>query len=202
MDMHEILSQIPYLEIHKKKNRVWRIIIFLLFAALYLLFTLWLVSISFKLKEFARFGYLGVFIANLLASATILIPAPGWVATIAAGAILSPPLVALVASLGTAIGECTAYLLGYFGRATILKNKSPIYLKAESWVRKYGIYTVPVLSFLPLMPFDIVGIASGAMGLPFWKFIIAVWIGRFPRAIIESYFGAGLAIILRDIFFQ
>lgn len=202
MDMHELLSQIPYLEINKKKNRVLRIIIFLVIAALYLLLTLWLVSISFKLKEFARYGYIGVLIANVLASATILIPAPGWAATIAAGSILSPPLVALAASVGTAIGECSSYLLGYFGRSAILKNKTTVYLKAERWVKKYGIYTVPVLSFLPLLPFDIIGIASGALGLPFWKFIIAVWIGRLPRAIIESYFGAGLAHIIRNIFFQ
>lgn len=202
MDMHELLSQIPYLEIHNKKNRVIRIIFFLVIAALYLLLTVWLVSLSFKLKEFARYGYIGVFIGNLLASATILIPAPGWATTIAAGTILPPHFVALAASLGTAIGESSSYLLGFFGRTAILKNKSPVYLKAERWVKKYGIYTVPVLSFFPILPFDIIGIASGALGLPFWKFIIALWIGRLPRAIIESYFGAGLAHILRNMFFQ
>lgn len=202
MDMHELLSQIPFLEIHNKKNRVIRIIIFLILISLYLLFTLWLISISFKMKEFARYGYLGVLVANLLASATILIPAPAWAATIAAGAVLNPALVAIAASVGTAIGECSSYVLGYFGRSAILKNKSAIYLKAERWVKKYGIYTVPVLSFFPLLPFDLVGIASGALGLPFWKFIIAVWVGRVPRAFIESYFGAGLAHILRNIFFQ
>ncbi len=202
MDMHELLSQIPYLEINRKKNRGRRIAFFLFLAVLYLLFTLWLVSVSFKLKEFARYGYLGVFAANLVGSATILIPAPAWAATIAAGSFLNPPLVAIAASVGTAIGECTSFVLGYFGRAAILKNKSAVYLKAVQWVRKYGIFAVPVLSFVPLLPFDLIGIACGALGLPFWKFIIAVWIGRLPRALIESYFGAGLALMLRNIFFQ
>lgn len=202
MDMHELLSQIPYLEINKKKNRVKRIIIFSLVAALFLAFTIWLISISFKLKEFARYGYLGVFIATFLASATILLPAPGWAATIAAGSFLSPSLVALVASVGSTLGECTSYFLGYFGRTAILKNKSPVYLKAERWVKKYSIFAVPVLSFIPLLPFDLIGIASGALGLPFWKFVIAVWVGRLPRALLESYFGAGFAHLIRNIFFQ
>ncbi|MCX6006365.1 MAG: hypothetical protein NTZ34_03775 [Chloroflexi bacterium] len=50
-----------------------------------------------ELRNFGWVAYLAVFLANLLSSATILIPAPGVAFTIAAATVFDPAFVAIAA---------------------------------------------------------------------------------------------------------
>jgi len=51
-----------------------------------------------------RWGYLGVFIAELLNSAVLLVPTPRPAVTAAAGAVLNPLVVGLVGGTAAALG--------------------------------------------------------------------------------------------------
>jgi membrane protein DedA with SNARE-associated domain len=59
------------------------------------------------------YGYLGVFIVELVSTSSIFIPIPGYVATIAAGTVLNPFAVGVSAGFGAATGELTTYCLPF-----------------------------------------------------------------------------------------
>lgn len=145
--------------------------------------------INVPLEKYAFQAYLLVFVATLLSSATVLIPAPGVAVTLAAASRWDPFWVAVAASLGGSLGELVGYLVGYVGSAAVLRKRWSGYRRAELWTRRYGIVGVFFFALFPLMLFDIVGIVSGALRLPVWRFLLAVWAGRVPRSLFEVYVG-------------
>jgi membrane protein YqaA with SNARE-associated domain len=141
------------------------------------------------LEDFAKYAYLVVFVATLLSSATIILPAPGVAIMMVAATEWDPVWVALSASVGGTLGEISAYYVGLWGRKVISREHSGAYRKAEGWMRKYGWVTLAVFSFMPVLIFDLVGIIAGALRLPMWKFLLATYAGRLPRSLIEVYVG-------------
>ena len=53
-------------------------------------------------------GYFGIFLTNVVASGTIILPVPGLAAAFVAGGLWNPMLVALAGATGSALGEITA----------------------------------------------------------------------------------------------
>lgn len=155
-------------------------------VALVLVFRLYL-----NLEEFLLYGYLGIFLLTVVCSATIIFPLPGEALLIAAGGVLNPLWLGLVASIGGTLGELTGYLAGYWGRRIIAGEYQERYQQAERWMRRYGIPTVFVFALVPLLLFDLVGIAAGALRFPLWKFLLACWAGRLIRSLAEAYLGWG-----------
>ena len=139
-------------------------------------------------EGFEQYGYLGAFLVAFISSITIFFPIPGIVVilAIAANPAFNWALVALAAGIGGALGEFTAYLAGYGGAVVIAPEQSRWYKRAENWMKRYGSATIFVFSFTWL-PFDIVGIAAGALRFPFWKFLLATLAGRLPRSLLECY---------------
>jgi uncharacterized membrane protein YdjX (TVP38/TMEM64 family) len=76
------------------------------------------------------------------------------------------------------------------------------YGTARNWMDRYGVWTVFGLALIPLIPFDITGIAAGGLKLPLWKFVIACWAGKLPRLLIEAYAGMELIRLLFPTFFS
>jgi len=148
-----------------------------------------LVTTGFDVKKLATYGYAGVLIATFLSSTTILFPAPGVVVEVVTAALLNPALVALLAALGGSLGEFTGYLAGYGGREAMGERYGEKYRKAEGWMKRHGTLTLCFLAFIPVVPFDLAGIAAGALRFPYWKFQLACFIGRLPRSFIECYLG-------------
>jgi len=128
-----------------------------------------------KFTEFESYGYLGAFLLSLVANATILLPFPGFLMLFALGAAFNPVFIGLTAGIGGAIGEMTAYLLGYTGRAVVENTR--FYNQAVRWLDRWGVLTVFVFALTPL-PFDVLGVAAGLLRFPFWKFFIACWLGK------------------------
>ncbi|MCL4300714.1 MAG: VTT domain-containing protein [Anaerolineae bacterium] len=133
---------------------------------------------QFDIEQLRRYGYPGVFFASLLANATIALPVPGVAVTI--GTALALPhewwLVALVGAIGEALGESTAYLAGYGGSGVI--EKRHIYDRLHNWMERHGMATVFVLSVVPNPLIDLAGLAAGASKYPYYKFILACWLGK------------------------
>lgn len=145
-----------------------------------------------KLERFSQYGYLGIFLLTLICSFTIIFPLPGTIVVISAAAIWNTALIALVASIGGALGEITGYYAGYLGRAVIAPEHSERYQVAEGWMRRHGGWTIFLFAFFPFLIFDFVGIAAGVFRYPIKKFLLFCWAGRLPRSFIECYIGAGL----------
>jgi len=142
----------------------------------------------FSQVEFLRnMGYLGIFFISLISSATVFLPLPGFAVAFAMGAYLDPPLVGIAAGLGAGLGEISGYLAGYAGHDAVERTK--IYQSHKKQIGKYGPLAIFVLAFLPNPVFDIAGVASGALKMPVWQFLLATAAGKTLRYIIVAYAG-------------
>ena len=93
--------------------------------AIFLAITAASLLLSDSLASLGRYGYLGVFLASLIGSATIILPMPAFAVTFAmGGALPSPLLVGLAADLGAGLGELVGYLAGYGGRGIVENRES------------------------------------------------------------------------------
>lgn len=125
-------------------------------------------------------GYIGLFVATLLGSATIFIPAPNIPAIAAHAAQLDPALVALVGGVGWGLGEITGYLAGRGGQLEICDM--PAWL-IRHWDR-YRFSIVTVLAIVPNPVFDVIGVLAGSTRMPARLFLVASILGRVIAAAI------------------
>ncbi len=133
------------------------------------------------------YGYLGVFLATFLPSATVIFPSPTLAAALIAGTFLNPFLVGLVAGLGAALGEITGYMAGYGG--SVLVARSSRYRRIRRMVERYGLLAIVILAFIPNPLFDLAGIASGTAHIPLWRFLLACFLGKATRFVLIAYLG-------------
>jgi len=139
------------------------------------------------LQSYALLAYVIVFLVSLLSSATIFIPAPGIAIVLAAATQWDPVWVALAAGSGDALGEITAYWAGYVGERIIVDEHMQAYKKVVGWTQKYGAWAVFGIALVPILPFDLVGLAAGGLKVPWWKFLIAAWCGKVPRMFVVVF---------------
>ncbi len=151
---------------------------------------------SISLQSYGWLAYLVVFIVSLISSCTIFVPTPGAAIMLAAAIIWNPILVGFAAGTGDAIGEMTSYWVGYAGERIVVDEKLPAYQKAVGWMQRYGVWAVFGVALVPIVPFDLMGLAAGALKIKWWKFILATWCGKVPRAIILCSIGHQLPVLL------
>jgi membrane protein DedA with SNARE-associated domain len=152
--------------------------------------SLFIYSIRDRADILTRYGYPGIFLLSVLASATIVLPAPGLLFVFGAGALpaLSPLWVGVAAGLGATVGELSGYLAGFSGRAVI--EDRAMYDRLEGWMRKYGPLVIASLGFLPFPIFDLAGIAAGALKMPVQRFLFWCAMGKIPKMLVVAYAGA------------
>jgi len=135
------------------------------------------------IARFQRYGYPGAFLVSLIGNASVflflgtVLPVLVSIGTILypANGLLGPVGVGLAGGVGAAIGEIAGYIIGYSGRKIV--DKSEKYGWLVSRVRRKGALAVFVLSLFPIV-FDVVAIAAGALRIPLWQYVLAVWLGR------------------------
>ncbi len=142
-----------------------------------------------RLTRLGAYGYPGLFLLNLLASATLILPAPGLALALAAGATLNPYFVGLAVGSGSTLGELTGYITGASGRGMV--ENDPNYPRVRGWMARYGLWVIFVLSLVPNPIFDVAGIVSGAMHIPVWKFLAATFCGKVIKSTLVALAGAG-----------
>ena len=142
-------------------------------------------SLLLRRLSFADVGYVGVALASLVASASLIVPVPALAAVCSASPFLNPLLVGLIAGSGETLGELTGYVLGASGSGFI--NKRRLYLKLEGWLRRRGWLLLFLISVIPNPIFDIVGVAAGALRYPLWRFLAVVWVGKVTKFIAFAY---------------
>ena len=137
----------------------------------------------------AELGYPGIFLVNLIGSASIILPVPSFVVTFAFGAILNPWLVGIAAGTGAAIGELTGYALGFGSREMIEKRHRKWFERTKRWVESWGIFPVIALFAATPLPDDITGIAGGIIKYDIRKFFLAVLIGKVVMSLALAWGG-------------
>lgn len=140
------------------------------------------------LQRLQALGYLGAFLGQLIGNATLILPVPGLLFVYLLGGTLNPLIVGLVAGPGAAIGEMTGYAAGYGGSALIDDNK--LYARIADWLDRYGLIPIVLLAAIPNPAFDMAGMVAGSLRLPWWKFLLAAWLGKTIQGISIAYMGA------------
>jgi membrane protein DedA with SNARE-associated domain len=141
-----------------------------------------------QIRQFAHYGYPGVFLVSLISNASIALPIPALAVTFSMGAVLSWPLVGLVSGIGEALGESTGYLAGYTGSAMV-ENKR-VYSRMQYWMENHGMLTIFVLSVVPNPIIDLAGITAGALKYGYLKFLFSCWAGKTIKTLIFAWAGS------------
>lgn len=172
---------------NKRYSRIFLTIARVVLLLAVLALTFYLYQLREKAERFAVYGYPGIFLAALLANATVFLPAPGVAVVFAMGNIFPPLGVALAASLGGTLGELSGYLAGFSGRMVIEEGRK--YQRVAGWVQRYGHYAIFLLAAIPNPVFDLAGLAAGVVKMPLGRFLLFCWLGQFLKMLLFAYAG-------------
>ena len=156
------------------------------------------------IQGLATYGYLGVFLINLIASAALVVPGFGAVVVFTAGGLLNPFVVGAAAGLGEGIGALASYTLGQHGKHVVLntfngnKMYDAIYCRIRRWMGYHGTLTLFVSSIIVNPFFAPVGVAAAMCKTPRWKYFLICGGGKTIKGIIIAQIGSvGLKAIFR-----
>ncbi|MEM5812561.1 MAG: VTT domain-containing protein, partial [Candidatus Aenigmatarchaeota archaeon] len=133
--------------------------------------------------------YFGVFLINIIASATIFFPVPAFALTFALGAVLNPWLLGFFAGLGSAIGEMTGYAVGFGGHEALKKKYKKWLKKANEFAKKKGMFPAILIIAASPLPTDIVGILAGVSRYDTKRFFFAMAIGKIFKYTLIAWAG-------------
>ncbi len=194
----------------RKKKRYWfkeRWQWFLVAALMITGITVSIVVFREHIADFKQYGYLGVFLISLMASATVIAFIPSVPVIFALGGVLNPFLIGLTAGVGEAIGELVGYFAGRSGHAFFIKGKpmtsgngGGLYQQVEKWVRTRGALALFLSSAVFNPFFSVIGATAGAMRFPAWKFFLIVWAGKTVKWTVIALVGYGLLSYLLRLF--
>jgi membrane protein YqaA with SNARE-associated domain len=145
-------------------------------------------SIRDQVETLQTLGYPGIFIINIIGSATIVLPAPALAIVIAMSTltdVFNPFWVGVAAGLGATLGELSGYGAGFSGQA--LMERTPLYERLHDWTARYGMITIILLAIQPFPIFDLAGVAAGSLKMPLHKFLLATLIGKLIKMWIVAY---------------
>jgi len=113
----------------------------------------------------------------------------------------------LLASAGSALGSIVLYVIGYTGGEVLLRKR----LSAERFEKihesfdQHEFWALMFPAMLPPpTPFKIVVLAAAAFEMNFAHFLLAIFLGRFVRFLIEAlltlWFGPGIVTLTGHLF--
>jgi phospholipase D1/2 len=119
---------------------------------------------------------------------------------IVATALVFGPLLGCAYSFaGCFLGAAVTYAVGYFlGRDFIQQVVGSKWQRVEQKIGQTGITGVATLRLLPVAPFTIVNIISGAFQIRFWDYIVGTLLGMAPGVIIINLFAHQFESAIRN----
>lgn len=136
------------------------------------------------------YGYIGVFLASFLGSASIIFPIPYLIIFYYLGAsrLLNPLLISIIGGIGATFGEFILYVVGYGGRKIVSERtiRNVEYFKHA--IDKYGPIIIFIFAATPL-PDDIIYPVLGIMKYNIIKTFIACFLGKTVLTGIVVYSG-------------
>jgi membrane protein YqaA with SNARE-associated domain len=152
------------------------------------------------MEQFAlQFGYFGVFFISLIGAMSIIVPIPYTIVIYLLGSFLNPILVAVSGGLGSALGEFSGYVLGYYGRAVLSEERRKKMDYMMKVFYRYGFAAIFFFALTPL-PDDLLFIPLGIMRYQFVKVFIPALLGKILMCFILAYSGYLSIGIINTIF--
>ena len=116
-------------------------------------------------------------------------------------------LYVLLASAGSALGSIVLYVIGFTGGEVLLRKRlSPErFAKIHASFEHHKFWELMFPAMLPPpTPFKIVVLAAAAFEMDFAHFLLAIFLGRFVRFLIEAlltiWFGPGIVTLTGNLF--
>lgn len=127
---------------------------------------------------------------SFIGAASIIFPIPYTVALLAISTTgqFNPLLLAVVAALGSAVGELVGYGLGYMGRGVVGKKREKSLNAMLKIFGRFGAVGVFIFALTPL-PDDLLFIPLGLLRYKFWKVFLPCIAGKFLMFLIIAYIG-------------
>ncbi len=141
----------------------------------------------------SQYGYIALFFSSIVSAATVIIPVPLYVLIFFASNVgLNPLIVGIVSGIGSGLGEITGYWVGMGGRKVLGKKIKKIPKQIHNinkLIKKYGFFGIFAFGLLPL-PFDVIGIISGANHFGLKKFLLAAILSKIIKTLLIAYAGS------------
>lgn len=137
-----------------------------------------------------QYQFLGVLFISFLGSTSIIFPIPYTLIILVLGInhLVDPLILTVAGGLGSAIGELSGYVLGFYGAKLVSAERRK---KMEFFVKifnKYGPIVIFIFALTPL-PDDLIFIPLGILHYNFWKVFIASLSGKLLMCFLLAYFG-------------
>ncbi|MEM2940814.1 MAG: VTT domain-containing protein [Thermoproteota archaeon] len=145
-----------------------------------------------------QYGYLGIFLLSFIGAVSVVFPIPYTVIIYLLGSILDPFLIAISGGLGSAVGEFAGYLLGYYGRMVISRERRRKMDYMLKIFDRYGVVAIFLFALTPL-PDDLLIIPLGIMHYNPVKFLIPCILGKFLMCLILALGGRFSISIIRSM---
>jgi membrane protein YqaA with SNARE-associated domain len=145
-----------------------------------------------------QYGYLGVFFTSLLGAMTIIFPIPYTLIIYLMGGFLDPLFVAVAGGLGSAVGEFSGYVAGYYGRKIVSDKQQRKMDYMMKLFDRYGSLGIFLFALTPL-PDDLLFIPLGIMRYKFLKAFIPCFLGKLLMSYILAYSGKHSIEFIRNI---
>lgn len=194
------LSGVQYVTESPDRGRMVRVAASVVAIVVITAASFWLAFNPEFVLRFGNWGYLGAFLISLIASATIILPAPGIAVVIAMSTALDPVLLGIVAGIGSAFGELSGYIAGVSGRALVPEEKRPHFERLHRLTDRYGAILLLGLAAIPFPLFDFAGIIAGILRIRVLTFVVMVTVGKSIKYVIMILLGAGTLAYLQETF--
>jgi len=116
-------------------------------------------------------------------------------------------LYVVLASVGSALGSCVIYVIGYAGGEVLLRKRlsEKRFEKIHASFERHEFWALMFPAMLPPpTPFKAVVLAAAAFEMNFGHFLLAIFAGRFVRFLIEALltmrFGPGIVAVTVNLF--
>lgn len=146
-----------------------------------------------------QYGYLGIFFLSFIGALSVIFPIPYTIVIYLMGSIIDPLLIAISGGLGSAFGELSGYVLGYFGRMLISEERRKKMDYMLKIFDRYGVAAIFLFALTPL-PDDLLIIPLGIMRYNPIRFLIPCILGKTLMCLILSLGGRFSISLIRSLF--
>ena len=113
--------------------------------------------------------------------------------------VFGPVLGTVYASIGCLVGAVVTYAIGYFlGKDFVRKMAGSKWKRVEKSIGQTGIIAVATLRLLPVAPFAVVNIVSGAFKVPPRNYFIGSILGLVPGIVVTNLFAHQFQSAIRN----
>ena len=138
-----------------------------------------------------------IILAAYLAGSVLIIPIT--VLILATALVFGPLLGCAYSFVGCSLGAGVTYAIGYFlGRNFIQRVVGSKWQRVEQKIDQAGIMGVATMRLLPVAPFTIVNLVSGAFQVKFRDYIIGSLLGMAPGIVVINLFAQQFESAVRN----